>query len=526
VLFRYSILVATMVFGAAHGQVPAPKNPSLAGPAVEVIPPPFRFGPRHVMRKFETDPLVLRQDALSLSMGFAQRQSPLPGAWAAAERALFREVVATGKYDVLVAPVQSDGYALDRISRSLITAQVVAALRERGFRVPNPYTVQRAFGEGRRALGDEVLELGKPLGVDRIVAVAASHDRDGKLHISVKIFEKQPPPKDYYLQAGLVRRLPPIEMREGLHPAEITQAAMPDLLRALGVSAPARKPSTKGRSAGVPSESPAAAIAANVEEPVELAANLQLMASVASPFGAERARERLFEQALLAALALPDDYPRAALFRARAWGNLESRTAALRALGKSRQPEAAAYREFLNGNLPAYSAALGKVTDPFARLLLEIDLSNLKQMYGLPEVVAPPLIELVKKYPAWSPLIERRLDELNRWSQGDLFLPWRMLDRDLGPSAGDVGPRPPGGQRGDRERHVGPSAARATRGQFAPPMPGCIDLLRARRIPGPAGVSARVESVPYCALARGTTEARRPGARFSPKPGAGVRGPH
>jgi hypothetical protein len=430
-LHRHFILVATMLSVTVYGQAPAPQYPPSAAQAMEVIPPPFRFGPRHVARKYETDPLVLRKDTLALSIGFALQRPRLPDAWAATERALFREVAAAGKYDVLVAPVQSDGYALDRISRSLITAQLVGALRERGLRVPNPYTVQRAFGEGRRALGTEVLELGKPLGVDRILAVAASHDRAGKLHLSVTVFEKQRPPADYYLQAGEVRRLPPIDMREGLHPAEVAQAAIPDLLRAAGVSAPVRRSPAKGRSAGVPPESPAAALAASGEKPAELAASLQLMASLASPFAAERARERLYEQALLAALALPDDDPRAAFYRARAWSNLESRTAALRALGRSAQPEAAAYREFLNGNLPGFGAALGKVTDPFARLLLDIDLSSLKQAYGLPEVVTPALIELAKKYPAWSPLVERRLDELNQWSQGDISLPWRMLDRDL-----------------------------------------------------------------------------------------------
>jgi len=347
-----------------------------------------------------------------------------------AERALFSEVAAGEKYDVLVAPVQSDGYAFDRISRSLMTAQLVAALRERGLRVPNPYVVQRVVGEGRREVHGEI-ELAKRLGVERIVGLAMSHDRDGKLHLSVTLFEKHPG------HGGLVRgqpqRLTPVELRDNAHPADLARAAMPEVLRAIGVPAPVRKKAPPSKAPARMPESPTVAIAATTESPVELATSMQLLATLASNSSAERARERLFEQALLAALALPDGHPSAAFFRARAWQNLESRSAALGALGKSVRPEAVAYRQFLNGNLPEFSAALAKVNDPLTRLLLEIDLSGLKQAYELPgaHLVGPELAEMLKPYPEWIPLVTRRLAELDRWYEGDISLPWRLLSRDL-----------------------------------------------------------------------------------------------
>ena len=398
------------------------------------IPAPFQFGPRMVPRKVETDPLVLRRDTLSLSIAFAQRQTPRPGAWWEAERTLFADLAAAGKYDLLVAPVQSDGYALDRISRSLITARLVAALRERGYRVPGPHVVQRALGEGRRELQMEASALGQRLGVDRVLAVYASHDRAGRLLLSVRVDQRRTTPTAY-MQPGLVQHLPPVDLPESRHPVEVVQEALPQILSAARIPAAPRPGSAKARpGSGLPA-SPAAAIASGTQDAEAVASALQLMATLAAPYTAERARERLFERALLAALALPPGHPRAALFKARAWRHLESRTAAIRALGKSTRPEAVAYRQLLDGNLPELGAALAKVDDRFARLLLEIDLAGLKHAYGVPQPVTPALVELAQQFPGWLGPLGQRLSEFDRWTIGDPSLPWRLLEHDL-PLAG------------------------------------------------------------------------------------------
>jgi hypothetical protein len=418
-MLRWLVVLAVLACPLAH--------------ASEVLEP-FQFGPRLVPKKIETDPLVLRRDTLSLSIAFAQGQAPRPGAWWEAERALFTEVAASGKYDLLVAPVQSDGYALDRISRSLITAHLIAAVRERGHRVPGPYVVQRALGDGRRDLQHLAGELGRRLGVQRIVAVYASHDRAGRLLLSVRVDEKRTTPTPY-MQPGLVQQLAPIDLPENRHPVEVVREALPQILGAARIEAAPRPASAMARAgSGLPA-SPAAAIAPGVADAEAVASALQLMATLAAPYTAERARERLFERALLAALALPEGNPRAVLFKARAWRHLESRTAAMRALEKSRRPEALAYRQLLDGNLPEFGAALAKVDDRFSRLLLEIDLAGLKHAYDAPQPVSEALIELARQFPGWLGPIGQRLSEFDRWSTGDPTLPWRLLEQGL-PLAG------------------------------------------------------------------------------------------
>lgn len=395
------------------------------------MPPPFIPGGLQFDRGIETDPVVARRDALAIAMKVAARQAPAAGVWVTAERALFAEVAAAGKYDLLVVPVQSDGYALDRISRSLLMAQLTAELRSRGMRVPNPYIVQRAFGEGLRTLQlADIIGLGERLSVARIVALAVSHDRNEKLNVSITIFDRQP---TGFLALQPVQRLAPIALREDTHPFEAARTALPDVLRLLGVGAPARATAAKPIGAATVPESPAAALATSAAQPVALAASLQLMASLVPLSAPERARERLFEQALLAALALPDDQPNARLFRARAWHGLESRAAALRALGGSVQPEAAAYREYLNGNLPQLTAAVAKVNDPLARPLLEIDLVTLQSKYAVLDAGAPrpAVARFMQHYPAWAPLLAGRVADGDDWAEGSLAAPGQLLDRDL-----------------------------------------------------------------------------------------------
>jgi hypothetical protein len=178
--------------------------------------------------------------------------------------------------------------------------------------------------------------------------------------------------------------------------------------------------------------SPIDAMAIKGDDASGRAIALQLIASLA-PDAVERSRERLFEQALIAAQALPREDPFSALFLARAWGYLEARETALGALADSTAAEARAYREFLNGNLPDFAKAAAEVKDEVPRLLLEIDVKALQAAYRHPDAKKPTpfLNAFLAKYPAWAPLIERRIKDLDPWDTGDPTLAKHLLDRDL-----------------------------------------------------------------------------------------------
>jgi hypothetical protein len=341
----------------------------------------------------------------------------------------FTELLKPGKYDVMVAPIRSEGYAIDRISRSLILAELTRELAARKLRVPNPVALSRALGESRRRFeAGELAMLARPLGIEKVVIVGISHDRMGHLRASLGVMTvtgtalapEQKPLADFRLGAGE-------------HPSMVSRVIMPAMLDALALSGrpPVRRKAAAGAKRALPA-SPIEAMAIKSDDAVGRAIASQLIASLA-PESPDRSRERLFEQALIAAQALPREDPSSALFIARAWCYLEARETALGALAGSTAAEAHAYREFLNGNLPDFAKAAAEVKDEVPRLFLEIDLKILQAAYRHPDAKeSTPFFDVfLAKYPAWAPLIQRRLADLDPWSTSDARLAKRLLDRDL-----------------------------------------------------------------------------------------------
>jgi hypothetical protein len=341
----------------------------------------------------------------------------------------FTELLKPGGYDVMVAPIRSEGYAVDRISRSLILKALSRELTARKLRVPNPDVLSRALGEGRRTIElGEVVTFARPLGVEKLVIVGVGHDRLGHLKASVGVlpikgFETAPKPQP----------LAEFSLGAGEHPSAISRVIEFAMLDGLALSdkSPARSKGAVVAKRALPA-SPIDAMAIKGDDAVGRAIALQLIASLA-PDAPERGRERLFEQALIAAQALPREDPFSAFFLARAWGYLEARETALGALADSTAAEARAYREFLNGNLPDFAKAATEVENELTRLLLEIDLKTLQSAYRHPgaKESTPFLDAFLVKYPAWAALIERRLKDLDPWETSDPALAKRLLDRDL-----------------------------------------------------------------------------------------------
>jgi len=373
------------------------------------------------------DDTSVRRD--TLDRAFPRGKPRVSSPWLETEMRDFAELLKPGRYDVMVAPIRSEGYALDRISRLLILAELSRELAARKVRVPNPVVLSRALGEGRRTVEPgELAPLAKSLGIGKVVIVGVSHDRIGHLRASLGVMTvtgaalapEQKPLADFSLGAGE-------------HPSAVSRVIVPAMLDALALSgrSPARGKATAGAKRALPA-SPIEAMAIKDDNAAGRAIALQLIASLA-PEAPEHSRERLFEQALIAAQALPREDPFSALFIARAWAYLEARETALGALAGSTSAEARAYREFLNGNLPDFSKAAAEVKDEVPRFLLEIDLKALQAAYRHPDAKesTPFLDAFLAKYPAWAPLIHRRLEDLDRWTSGDAALAKRLLDRDL-----------------------------------------------------------------------------------------------
>ncbi|HKX38708.1 MAG TPA: hypothetical protein VJN20_08650, partial [Burkholderiales bacterium] len=108
--------------------------------------------------------------------------------WKIAEKTRYRELLAKGTFDVLVVPFQVQFYGFGRSTRSLMTAQLALAVAADGARrVPDPYLVARALGDGeRRVHPEEVFRLADELRVKTIVWGYVGHSNFGKLFLSLQ----------------------------------------------------------------------------------------------------------------------------------------------------------------------------------------------------------------------------------------------------------------------------------------------------------------------------------------------------
>src|SRR5215467_13628159 len=105
------------------------------------------------------------------------RGFPRPvSAWQSGEKAFYEKVLSKGRFDVLVVPFQVEGGGLDRATRSLMTAEFALAVGAQGKKVPDPYLVARALGEGYRRLDlGEIYRLASTLQVSKIISVYVGH---------------------------------------------------------------------------------------------------------------------------------------------------------------------------------------------------------------------------------------------------------------------------------------------------------------------------------------------------------------
>ena len=98
-------------------------------PSGEPLPNPAR-------RAVPLDQVSPKRD--SLDQAFPRGKPRVSSPWLDGETRGFTALLKPGPYDVMVAPIRSEGYALDRISRALIHAELSRELAARKLRVPNP----------------------------------------------------------------------------------------------------------------------------------------------------------------------------------------------------------------------------------------------------------------------------------------------------------------------------------------------------------------------------------------------------
>lgn len=353
-------------------------------------------------------------------------------AWRSSEKAFYEGLLAKGRFDVLVVPFQVQDFAVDRSTRSLMTAELAVAIAATGKKVPDPYLVARALGDGdRRYAEGDVLRVADLLGVNRIVWGYVGHLRKNRLRLTMLAQDKSGDSKQFGPPNVRNFENPPFSDEDP--PIEVYRRLLPRFLKAIDIDSPtpATLLESQFESAAELPLSPLG-IVSDRAEPARDAYYLQLLATLA-PRRAERTRERLTEKSMLAVLAMSPASPDYRILKARALMNMGQRLAALKALGVPESDEEKHLFGLLNGNLPEVDRYSARIKPGIKATIARLELNEIASSYGArtqkKSLQDAKKLKLTGK--VWPFLAARAFTDWDIWSQHENGRLKVLLDREF-----------------------------------------------------------------------------------------------
>ena len=354
--------------------------------------------------------------------------------WLSSEHRLYSQILARHRVDVLVVPLQVQGFALDRIERALMSADLSYVIgTQSALSVADPFLVSRALGEGMRRFDPEaVRQLADQLGARYVLTGYVGHDRNHNFTLTLQLTDRS-------RAAATSKTTPPwqkdwraVPFSDEQTPALVLHKMLPEVLRTLPL--PKNAPSVNivrttwpmqihfaGDLRQLIGHQPSAA-------PAE--ATLALLGAL-SPTVIELPRERFFERAWIAGLYESDDSESARLFHAYVLMQLNRRPAALLMLNGLSTPQANTLHALLEGDLPGAEQALTGVPDSLERLLLQLSVRDLEGIYGRKLRTKPQVTAAVfsKGSAQWQKLVSAQAAAANPWGAIDPIIPKMLLDQ-------------------------------------------------------------------------------------------------
>jgi len=333
-------------------------------------------------------------------------------------------------FDVLVVPVQIQRWGFDRATRSLMTAELAAAIARSGrSNVPDPYLVANLFGDGQRQYSqDEVSRVARMLGVKRVVSVYAGHDGNGNMLLTGMATSPNT------VDEKRIDKM--IHFDAKLSPLDAYESSLDELLKGLGIqpAAASAAPANDGpRSATYIGELPdAPAKLFSGDEPTRNAYALFLLNAL-TPRNMERASERFAEKAFMATARIDRSSPEYRVLRARAYLTMGFRPFAVRLLATPQTDEERALVATLQGDLPRAVELAAKERSPVKRLLQTLDAIRIASDYGKADrtEVAALIQSLRLPGKVWTYLAVRAAIDWDMWSQFDNASLKAILDREF-----------------------------------------------------------------------------------------------
>lgn len=411
-------------FDGSAPPAPTPSTPS---------PPSWGIG---VAPSAKPAPRGIQGD-LGTQAAFPSAYSRPTSEWQSKEKAFFEKALAGGKYSVLVAPFQVSGWALDKATRSLMTAELATAVaRAQNAAVPDPYLVAKALGEGQRKYQPkDIIRLADALGVQRVIQPAVGHDRAGKMQITVQVGERGDANRPWmdWTRPPTVHDFNAVAFGDELPAIAAFEALLPELVKALGLEpVPSAVASIDMRAVKLELAPTPKALFTAPSSPVR-DAYVFLLLDALTPDMQERAREQFAEKALLALAHVPPSAPDYRALRARAYMTLGLRMAAITVLGVPQSDDERELMAALNGNLPDVRKYVAQEKNAWKWLLQKRDETRIASHYGVASR-KDILAEIAERHlpgELWPYMATRALLDWDQWMQFDNASTKALLDAEL-----------------------------------------------------------------------------------------------
>jgi hypothetical protein len=347
--------------------------------------------------------------------------------WIESRKALFRDVLKHDSYDILIAPFQVQGYAVDRAGRSLMARYLADRIAgATNLRTPDPTLVARALGEDARTIDEEeIYRLANDLKVRILVRCSVGHDRDEKLKLTMLVQQSE---GDRYSADTKATRFDwkDVPFSDEHPPEEAFNNLVEEIAVRLPLKVAAKSPlPVNNREKDIPFPGKLADIlACGPVSPVTGAGYLQFLGMLYPED--TTSKEHLFERSLVILNRISPKSPDYPLLKARALFYLHRRPAALAALGTPSAAQEKALLALLNGNLPELKNAVVGIKESLWKTIAQIELNDLRRSYK-ERVGVDDSGWLHKQFPKWGMLLDRRLQAGDPWySQNNLEIKQQM----------------------------------------------------------------------------------------------------
>ncbi len=338
--------------------------------------------------------------------------------WIESEKSLNKGLFKGKSFDILVVPFQVQGYAIDRVGRSLMTRYLVRRIGfATGKSMPRPTLVARALGKNARTFDlSEVYEFADKLGVKTLVTGYVGHNRDEKLDFTI-IVRQRAEGGSFDAKVETTKfKWEDVEFSDEHLPSEAFHALLGQIMEKLPFSAAPISSSPrhmKAANLSAPPEKIEDIFLRKGRTPVEDAYYLQLL-GLLFPESMTK-REGLFERSLVALRDVSPNAPDYRVLKARALFYLHRRPAALKVLGRPVSVEERALLALLDGNLLLLEEMSRKVSSPILRLMADIELNDLKWSYKSSLGRSKNLKRIIKGFPHLATVLEYRFKSSDNW---------------------------------------------------------------------------------------------------------------